>query len=72
MGLEPGRAEQPCPLCRCGAWFVKTTACFRDVVRQKYPGIEESWILHLMADMPFGAWCRRQSQPSVPTVPHTP
>jgi hypothetical protein len=28
---------------------VKTTAYFRDVVRQKHPGIEEDWILRVMA-----------------------
>jgi hypothetical protein len=28
---------------------VKTTAYFRDVVRQKHPGIEEAWILRVMA-----------------------
>jgi len=29
---------------------VKTTAYFRDVVRQKHPGIEEAWILRMMAE----------------------
>jgi len=29
---------------------VKTTAYFRDVVRQKHPGIEEAWILRVMAE----------------------
>jgi hypothetical protein len=28
---------------------VKTTAYFRDVVRQKHPGIEEAWILRVIA-----------------------
>jgi hypothetical protein len=28
---------------------MKTTAYFRDVVRQKHPGIEEAWILKVMA-----------------------
>jgi hypothetical protein len=27
---------------------VKTTAYFRDVVRQKHPGIEEAWILRVV------------------------
>ena len=29
---------------------MKTTAYFRDVVRQKHPGIEEAWILRVMAE----------------------
>ena len=29
---------------------MKTTAYFRDVVRQKHPGIEEAWILQVMAE----------------------
>ena len=29
---------------------MKTTACFRDVVRDKHPGIEEAWILPVMAE----------------------
>ena len=36
-----------------GRWWaccVKTTAYFRDVVRQKHPGIEEAWILRMMAE----------------------
>jgi len=28
---------------------MKTTAYFRDVVQQKHPGIEEGWILRVMA-----------------------
>ena len=35
---------------RAGAGCVKTTAYFRDVVRQKHPGIEEAWILRVMAE----------------------
>ena len=34
---------------RAGAGCVKTTAYFRDVVRAKHPGIEEAWILRVMA-----------------------
>ena len=29
---------------------MKTTDYFRDVVRQKHPGIEEAWILQMMAE----------------------
>jgi hypothetical protein len=29
---------------------LKTTAYFRDVVRDKHPGIEEAWILRVMAE----------------------
>ena len=29
---------------------MKVTAFFRDVVRQKHPGIKEAWILRVMAD----------------------
>jgi len=29
---------------------VKTTAYFRDVVRQKHPGIEVAWILRVVAE----------------------
>ena len=29
---------------------MKTTAYFRDVVRDKHPGIEEAWILRVMAE----------------------
>jgi len=29
---------------------MKTTAYFRDVVRQKHPGIESAWILRVMAE----------------------
>ena len=29
---------------------MKTTAYFRDVVRQKHPAIEEAWILGVMAE----------------------
>ena len=28
---------------------MKTTAYFRDVVHQKHPGIEEAWILRVLA-----------------------
>ena len=30
---------------------MKTTAYFRDVVRQKHPGIEEAWILRVIAKL---------------------
>ena len=29
---------------------MKTTAYFREVVRQKHPGIEEGWILRVLAE----------------------
>lgn len=29
---------------------MKTTAYFRDVVRQKHPGIAEAWIMRVLAD----------------------
>lgn len=32
------------------AGWMKTTAYFRDVVRLKHPGIEEAWILRVMAE----------------------
>jgi len=32
------------------AGCVKTTTYFRDVVRQKHPGIEEAWILRVIAE----------------------
>jgi hypothetical protein len=50
---------------------MKTTAYFRDVVRQKHPGIAEAWIMRVLADPPWrnaarpmavllcGGWCRR-------------
>ena len=54
-GLESGsldlwpRSERPGSDC-AGAGCVKTTAYFRNVVRQKHPGIEEAWILRVMAE----------------------
>ena len=40
---------------------MKTTAYLRDVVRQKHPGIEEAWILRVMAEPLEG---RRQADRS--------
>ena len=36
--------------------LMKTTAYFRDVMRQKHPGIYEAWILRVLAE-PLGACC---------------
>ena len=56
---EAGLENRPLDLWPCseragfdcaGAGCVKTTAYFRDVVRQKHPGIEEAWILRVMAE----------------------
>ena len=50
---------------------MKTTAYFRDVVRQKHPGIEEALMLRVLAEpleerrqadgrfAMWGLWCRR-------------
>lgn len=54
---------------------VKTTAYFRDVVRQKHPGIEMAWIQRVIANAFFDRGflkVRTRSQPSAPAVPPAP